>query len=110
MAIPTPDPAKEPMSRLESWKAARSTVKGRTLLKPFDESTSGRAPADQQPDAFARLEAWLAEDSRRHVAIDNSRDGPRVRLRCVGAEVTAKEPGLAATIDAALEQAKEVEL
>ncbi len=87
----------------------------------------------KQPDALARLEAWLAEDGDRYVSQINWRGcvasvgGFRVELgnRATGGVATAyefgvltkfatvvyaKSPGLAATIEAALEQAGEVGL
>lgn len=87
-------------------------------------------PLTEQPDDFARLEAWLAFSPRRTVRISYERyesiqrwevvlgrgDGfeRHVYSHEMGVDgpftAIAKAPGLAATIDAALEKAEEVNL
>lgn len=91
-------------------------------------------PMLKQPDALARLEAWCDGGDNRHYAIYDgySTDGVGItvelmfpnRESCYGVErddfgkvaenpkrvAIAKSPGLAATIEAALEKAEEVRL
>lgn len=80
----------------------------------------------QQPDALARLEAWLCGESGRKIIVNDLGDsGLEVVLRVSSGKpdviaserktgfansVIAKSPGLAATIHAALDKAAEVEL
>lgn len=68
----------------------------------------------QQPDALARLEAWLAEHvGLRRVDIEqNGFYGWRVCLRNISKSriAIAKEPGLGPTIHAAIDKAEKVKL
>ena len=69
----------------------------------------------KQPDALARLEAWLGEDKRRHVknlaqSITTEGCWAVTLVLSGGGIIAAIEPGLAATIDAALEKAEELKL
>ncbi len=126
-----PDPANEPQTLVE--KAVDLLARQHQTQGPMngpDEYLAKKiiqAFIDQQPDVFARLTAWLAEDNKRSIGIGSELGVMYVRCRsdkreCYGLEYLpedlkqtsaiglAKAPGLAATIEAALEKAEKVKL
>ncbi len=124
-AMKTPDPSNEPQTPdLSKIDKAMAGLEAAALRRSI-----------LQPTALARLEAWLAEDDCRSVTIErecsmlsseweivlrssDERKSPVYGYEC-GDHVDATKcdhtsiaeaPGLAATIDAALEKAGEVKL
>ena len=87
---------------------------------PFDVFTDGLQPAEQHPDALARLEAWLAAVPGRDASFRRESFGHaprpgfdvvlRGRVPPVIVEEWTKERGITATIHAAIDAAEKVGL